>query len=235
MSLFTGKIQLFDLSLDIPICADNETEALRYLHSTREWIDDGVFYWVIHALEVMQDQVGIAGVYDHVTKHVEIVGVDEILQPELSPFEGTTACWHGNCKLEEVLVGVAFHDRELMPAANALSELDYRLGTLVEKDGQFIVYDDHDMVEKWDAYFEREDDLVEQFDHIRCGGLDIEAAMHHALNCTDGNDEQTVNSTALARVLAFEITDLRIKLRSLEIAGALRGSLVEGESEQFFH
>lgn len=235
MPLFAGKTHLFDLSLDVPVWADNEAEALSYLHSTREWVDDWAFYWVMHAIEFIQDQAGIVDVSTHVARHIVITGANEILQPELSPFEGTAICWHGACKLDEMLVGVAFYDRELMPAAKALSDLDDRLGTFVEKDGKFIISDDPDMTEKWDVYFEREDELVKQFDRIRSGGLDAEAAMKQALNRPENNGELTDNSTILARVLAREVADLRIKLRSLAIAGELRDSLVKGESSQLVH
>lgn len=213
MPLFAGKITVRDGEVhEIPVWAKNVSDALSYLNSTLEWVGDGVFAELLESEERKQDPECRETPDSMAARLLHVAGVNPILDPTRSPFTGNTPCWHEACLLDEVLVGVAFHDNQLLPVEAKLIDREKALDMIRDNSGNEAFYEEEALVKAWDAYFWLEEELIKQFDHIRTEGLSLSQAMLVAQGVSDGDEVGFETMRAAARVLENQVGELRWKL-----------------------
>lgn len=213
MPLFAGKIEVHDQEVrEIPVWAKNESDALTYLSSTLEWVGDGVFAELLENEERVQDPESIETPDQMAARLLRVAGVNAILNPTRSPFTGDTPCWHKTCLLDEVLVGAAFNDDQLLPVEAKLIDRERVLDIIRDNPGNEAFYEEEALVKAWNAYFWLEEELIKQFDNIRTEGLSVEQAVRLAEGVSDGHGVSHATMRAAARVLAREVGELRWKL-----------------------
>jgi hypothetical protein len=201
MPLFAGIIEFNDETFEIPVFAQDAEEALLYLASENDWVEDGAFYVSINMVFGQDKNVPFV-----------VSGVVAITDPRQSPFSGDTVCWHKECQIDEIFAGTAFYDSELQVAEAEVSAQVKQL----EDAGPKVVCLDEAITGVWDAYLTLEQQLVERFDDIRYCGIELEQAL--AIGCGSARGEAVDPEImhAVARVLANEVEELRWKLAMID-------------------
>lgn len=226
MPLFAGKIKFKDEVREIPVFAPSEDEAMRYLKSTEEWVDDGMFFDLMQS-DGRLDEVESRDVIATFGPLCSVVGVVPILDPRRSPFCGEDICWHANCAVDELPVGLAFYGYQLDPIANDLTERERRLD-MADKDIVAFSCPERETLEKeWAAYFWLEKQLVEKFDQIRFDGMDLTQALLLGDGVSDEGEVDPIRMRTAARVLAHEVNELKLKLAMLR--AGIQPQEAEGE------
>ncbi len=206
MSLYVAKIRFKEQETicEIPLRAQSEDEAIAYLNSSSEWVDDGSCQTVLDGeygmnCGLMDGMGGREGREERRAKRerghqmFSVVGVVEILDPRQSPFRGDIGCWNAACQIEEVMVGAAFYDT-------------LRSEFLKKTEDAYVASEDDTADDDmWDDFSLFEKELINKFDLVRFDGVSLEQALLLANGSTDAVEVEPSKMRAAARVLAHKI------------------------------